>query len=94
MILSIKFKIIGHTLVIYVYENCIRDGVLNLAATLASQPAAGHSLSFIITIVIMTLGWGLFVGLAVESYGRNLAFMPGFGFLYNSLNDSHFSSHM
>ena len=29
---------------------------LNLAATLASQPAAGHSLNFIITIVIMTLG--------------------------------------
>ena len=43
---------------------------LNSAATLASQPAAGHRLSFIITIVIMTLGWGLFVGLAAESCGR------------------------
>ena len=29
---------------------------LNLAATLASQPAAGHSLSFISTIDITTLG--------------------------------------
>ena len=29
---------------------------LNSATTLASQPAAGYSLSFIITIVIKTLG--------------------------------------
>ena len=43
---------------------------LNSAATLASQPAASHSLSFIITVVNMTLGWGLFVGLAAESCGR------------------------
>ena len=43
---------------------------LSSAATLASQPAAGHSLSFIITIVIMTLGWGLFVGLAAEGCGQ------------------------
>ena len=43
---------------------------LNSAATLASQPVADHSLSFIITIVIMTLGWGLFVGLATESWGQ------------------------
>ena len=43
---------------------------LNSASTLASQPAADHSLSFIITIVIMTLGWGLFVGLAAESCSR------------------------
>ena len=34
---------------------------LNSAATLASQPAAGHSLSFTLSIVIMTLCWGLFV---------------------------------
>ena len=37
---------------------------------LASKPAASHSFSFIITNVIMTLGWGLFVGLAEESCGR------------------------
>ena len=43
---------------------------LNSAASLASQPVAGHSLSFIITIGIMTLSWGLFVGLATESCGR------------------------
>ena len=38
--------------------------------TLASQPATGHSLSFIITLVVTTLGRGLFVGLAAESYSR------------------------
>ena len=45
---------------------------LNSAATLASQPAAGHcnSLSFIVNIVIMDLGWGLFVGLVAESCSR------------------------
>ena len=44
-------------------KNAIYKGrELNLAATLASQPAASHNLSFIITIVIMTLGWGLFMG--------------------------------
>ena len=43
---------------------------LNSAATLTSQPAAGHTLSFIISIVIMTLACGLFVGLAVEICGR------------------------
>ena len=32
---------------------------LNSATTLASQPAVGHSLSFIFTIGIMTLCWGL-----------------------------------
>ena len=48
----------------------VKGWELNSAATSASQPAAGHSLSFIITIVIMTLGWGLFVGLAAESCRR------------------------
>ena len=43
---------------------------LNSAATLASQRVACHSLSFIITIVIMTLGWGLSVELAAESCSR------------------------
>ena len=40
-----------------------------MAATLASQPASSYNLSFIISsqIVIMTMGWGLFVGLAAES---------------------------
>ena len=33
-----------------------RGQELNSAATLASQPVASHSLSFIIAIVIMTLG--------------------------------------
>ena len=45
---------------------------LNSATTLASQPAAGHSLSLFITIVIMTLGWGLLVELAAESCGQIL----------------------
>ena len=43
---------------------------LNSAATLASRHVAGHSPSFIIIIVIMTLGWGLLWGLAAESCGR------------------------
>ena len=33
-----------------------KERELNSVSTLASQPAAGHSLSFVITIVIMTLG--------------------------------------
>ena len=40
------------------------------AAALASKPAASHNLSFIISIVFMTLAWGLLVGLAAESCGR------------------------
>ena len=47
-----------------------KERELNSAATLASQPAAGLILSFIITIVIMTLGWSLFVRLATESCGQ------------------------
>ena len=47
-----------------------KEWALNSAPSLASQPAASHSFSFIITNVIMTLGWGLFVGLAAESCGR------------------------
>ena len=42
---------------------------LKSATIWAPQPVAGHSLNFIITIVIMIFGWGLFVGLAAESYG-------------------------
>ena len=48
----------------------IKGQELNTATTLASRPHNGHRLSFIITIVIMTLGWGLFVELAVVSCGR------------------------
>ena len=51
-------------------ENMSKGRELHSVATLALQPTAGHSLSFIITIVIMTLGWGLFVGPAAESCGR------------------------
>ena len=51
-------------------ENLPKGRELNLPAILASQPAAGHSLSFVVTVVIMTLGWGLFVGLTAESCGR------------------------
>ena len=40
------------------------------AAALASQPAAGHNLCFIISIVFMTLAWGLLVGPAAESCSR------------------------
>ena len=59
------------SLIFELFVVCLCKGrELNSAATLASQPAAGHSLSFIITIVIMTLGWGLFVGLAAESCDR------------------------
>ena len=43
---------------------------LQSAATSALQPAAGHCLSFITTVVFMDLGWGLFVGLAAESCGQ------------------------
>ena len=43
---------------------------LNLVTTVASKPAARHSLSFIITVVIMTVrGGGLFVGLVAERCG-------------------------
>ena len=43
---------------------------LNSATTVASQPSAGHSLSFIIIVFILTLGLGLFVGLTAESCGQ------------------------
>ena len=48
----------------------IKGRVLNSAPILALQPSACHSLRFIITIVFMTLGKGLFVGLAAESCDR------------------------
>ena len=51
-------------------QNKAKGRELNSAANSASQPAAGHSLSFIITIVIITLGCDLFVGLAAESCGQ------------------------
>ena len=38
----------------------------NTAAALASQPAAGHSLSLFYYYHFMTLGWGLLVGPAAE----------------------------
>ena len=38
------------------YEITCLHMELNSAVALASQPAAGHSLNFIITIVNMTLG--------------------------------------
>ena len=41
----------------------------NLAATLASQPAASHSLSFYNYYCFMTLRWGLLMGPAAESCG-------------------------
>ena len=48
----------------------VREGrEINSATTLASQPPAGQSLSFIDTIVIMTLGF-LFVRLAAECCSR------------------------
>ena len=40
------------------------------AAALASQPAAGHSLSFYYYYCFMTLGWGLLVEPAAESCSR------------------------
>ena len=43
---------------------------INSAATFECQRAASHSLSFIISIVIMALCWGFFVGLAAESCSR------------------------
>ena len=42
----------------------------NSAAALASQPAAGHSLSFYYCYCFMTLGCGLLVGPAAESCSR------------------------
>ena len=42
----------------------------NSAAALASQPAAGHSLSFYYYYCFMTLGWGFLVGPAAESCSR------------------------
>ena len=51
-----------------------------MVATLASQPAAGLSLSFIITIVIMTLGWSCLYGwqqkVAAE-FGSHALFVTG-----------------
>ena len=49
---------------------------LNSAATLASQPAIGHSLSFITTIVIMTLGLRPVCGAGRRKLQPNLAPMP------------------
>ena len=47
-----------------------------------AQPATSYSLSLIITIVIMTLSWGLFVGLAAESCSRIwLPCLKGFCFM-------------
>ena len=48
-----------------------KERVLNSAATLALQPAAGHDLSFILTIVITALGeasclWGWLQKVAAE----------------------------
>ena len=54
----------------YNYVSHDKGRELNSAATSATQPAAGHSWSFTIAIVIMTLGWGLILGLAAESCGR------------------------
>ena len=51
---------------------------LHAAPTLASQSLVGHSWSFI-TIVIMTLGRGLFVGLVAQSCG--LIWLPCFSSL-------------
>ena len=46
-------------------------GELNSATTLASQPAARDSLSFIINVAIMTLSWGLFKKMDAESSSSN-----------------------
>ena len=43
---------------------------LNAAPALASQPATGHSLNFIINIVFITLGWGQLLRLAAVSWGQ------------------------
>ena len=51
-------------------SHAIKEREPNSAAALASQPAAGHSLSFIYCYCFMTLGWGLLVGLAAESCSR------------------------
>ena len=48
---------------------CAQEREFNAAATMTLQPVAGHSFSFIIPIVVMTLGGGLLVGLAAESCG-------------------------
>ena len=53
---------------LYFWRNKGREP--NSAAALASQPAAGHSLSFIYGYCFMTLGWGLLVGPAAESCSR------------------------
>ena len=54
-----KRKVTWQTTILHVYEHKGKQHKgyqLNSAATLASQAAVGHSLSLIITIVIMTLG--------------------------------------
>ena len=48
------------------YYYCHNNNSNKKASAVASQPAASRSLSFIITIVIMTLGWGQCVGLAIK----------------------------
>ena len=40
------------------------------AATLASEPVASHSLSFIITVILMSLDWSLLVRLVAENCGQ------------------------
>ena len=50
------------------YFLCFREP--NLAATLAWQPTAGHSLSFYYYCCFRTLSWGLLVGPVAESCGR------------------------
>ena len=60
------------------WQGSLKGQQLNLATTLASQPAASYSLSFITTIAVMTLGLGLFVGLAAEKLQPNLALVPTF----------------
>ena len=53
-------------------DQCTYGQGLNATITLASQPAANHSLSFIITLAMFTLGRGLFVG----KLGPNLPLVP------------------
>ena len=49
------------------FFHVIWAGVLNLVATLASQSAPGRNFSFVINIIMVTVGFGLFLGLSVES---------------------------
>ena len=59
-------KSMGSLLVVWIHK--VREP--NSATALASQPAAGHSLSFYYCYCFMTLGWGLLVGPAAESCSR------------------------